>query len=108
MASVPQPVLALVLCVPALDLFFTVQPGGAFTVMTTVASAVTVAALTILWARHPRTTWLLAAALAATASLALRLAHADGAPLLSLLAVVALGVGGAFASYEPELTIEGA
>src|SRR5439155_45102 len=54
--------------------------------------------LRISWARYPRTSWLAAACLAAVASLGMRAVGADVAPLLSLLAVVALGIGGAFAS----------
>jgi hypothetical protein len=50
------------------------------------------------WVRYPRTSWLAAASLAAIASVGVRAIGAENAPLLSLLAVLALGIGGAFAS----------
>jgi hypothetical protein len=53
-----------------------------------------------MWLRFPRTNWLAAAFLAALAGFALRLAGADVAPLLSLLSIVAVGLGGGFASSE--------
>jgi hypothetical protein len=56
------------------------------------------AVLGVSWARYPRTSWLAAASLAGAASLGMRVVGVDVAPLLSLLAVVALGIGGAFAS----------
>ena len=52
--------------------------------------------LVVMWARYPRTGWLAAAFLASMASLVMRIVGADVAPLVSLLAVVALGIGGAF------------
>ena len=66
------------------------------------AASVAAAALLVVWAHFPRTSWLAAASLAAFASLALRFVGVDGAPMLSLLAIVALGIGGAFASAVPE------
>jgi hypothetical protein len=65
---------------------------------TGLASAVLVAS----WARYPRTSWLAAASLAAIASTGMRAIGLDEAPLLSLLALVALGIGGAFASPPRE------
>jgi uncharacterized membrane protein YvlD (DUF360 family) len=62
------------------------------------ATAVASLTLLVIWARYPRTSWLAAAGLASVASLVMRIVGADVAPLLSLLAVVALGIGGAFAS----------
>jgi len=58
-----------------------------------IASGAAAAALLIVWLRFPRTTWLFAASLATIASLVMRLVGADVAPMLSLLSVVALGVG---------------
>jgi hypothetical protein len=58
--------------------------------------------LLLSWARYPRTSWLAAACLAGLASVGMRAAGADVAPLLSLLAVVALGIGGAFSSPARE------
>jgi hypothetical protein len=54
-----------------------------------------------------REAWLAAAALAMVASGALRVAGASGpqAAILSLLAVLALGLGGAFASPVPDLEL---
>jgi hypothetical protein len=99
----PQPatlapgVLALTLIAPALDLLHMVQPGLTLATAGTVASAGASLVLLIVWVRFPRTSWLAAASLAALASLAMRLVGADVAAALSLLAVVALGIGGAFA-----------
>jgi hypothetical protein len=56
--------------------------------------------LLLMWLRFPRTNWLAAAGIAATAGFALRLVGADVAPLLSLLSIVAIGLGGGFASAE--------
>ena len=99
----PQPatlapgVLALTLVAPALDVLHLAQPGLALASAAAVASGVAGAVLLIAWVRCPRTSWLAAASLAALASFALRRVGADLAPALSLLAVVALGIGGAFA-----------
>lgn len=96
--SLPPVVLVLVLIAPALDLLAVVQPAASVPSLTLLATAL--GSLTIFrsWARYPRTSWLAAAGLAAIASLVMRIVGADVAPMLSLLAVVALGIGGAFAS----------
>lgn len=102
----PQPttlapgVLALTLMAPALDVLHMVQPGLALASASVVASGVASAVLLIAWVRFPRTSWLAAASLAALASFALRLVGTDVAAALSLLAVVALGLGGAFAPSD--------
>src|SRR5438445_8356645 len=96
--SLPPIVLVLVLIAPALDLLSSVQPGAAVPGLSLLATGLASVTLLISWARYPRTTWLAAASLAAIASLGMRAVGADVAPLLSLLAVVALGIGGAFAS----------
>jgi hypothetical protein len=103
--GVPPLVLALTLVAPALDLFLRIQPVPGLGTIGLIASGAAAAALLIVWLRFPRTSWLLAASLAAIASLVMRLVGADVAPMLSLLSVVALGVGGAFASAD--LTLEG-
>ena len=90
-------VLAVPLVAPALDLLGMVQPGLSLATAGAVASGLASAVLLLSWVRFPRTSWLAAASLAALASFALRLAGADVATVLSLLAVVALGIGGAFA-----------
>jgi hypothetical protein len=100
-------VLALALVPAALDLLKLVQPGlaGALMLPTGVASAAAAAVLLVMWIRFPRAAWLAAASFAACASLALRLFGADIAPALSLLSILALGVGGAFvtnAELSPE------
>ena len=97
-ATLAPGVLALTLIAPALDLLAIVQPGVLVPGFGVVATALAAAALALAWARYPRTSWLAAASLSACAGLGLRLVGADVAPVLSLLAVVALGVGGAFAS----------
>jgi hypothetical protein len=91
-------VLALALIAPAIDLFALVEPLALVPVVAVAATAGAGAVLLLVWARYPRTSWLAAASLASFASLAMRLVGADVAPALSLLAVVALGLGGAFAS----------
>jgi len=101
-ATLPPVILVLTLLTPALDLLALVQPGVVAPNIGLPAAGVAAAALLGIWARYPRTSWLLAASLAGLASLALRFVGNDIAPALSLLAVVALGIGGAFASPEPE------
>jgi len=96
-ATIPALVLALTLVAPAFDLLRMVQPSLPLASAAVIASGAASAALLVMWLRFPRTSWLAAASLAAVASLAMRLMGADVAELLSLLAVVALGIGGAFA-----------
>lgn len=97
-AALTPGVLILTLIAPALDLLAIVQPGVIGPGFGVVATAFAAAALALSWARFPRTSWLAAACLAGCAGLGLRLVGADVAPVLSLLALVALGIGGAFAS----------
>src|SRR5579859_4615282 len=111
--TVPPGVLALVLVAPALDVLRTATPGigvvGSSNAVTDVAllgNALAAAALTIVWLRCVRASWLFAAALAALAAVALRLVGADVAPILSVLAILALGVGGGFSTSQ--LSLEGA
>jgi hypothetical protein len=96
--SLPPVVLVLTLVAPALDLLAIVQPAASVPHLGMLATAVASLTLLVIWARYPRTSWLAAAGLASVASLVMRIVGADVAPLLSLLAVVALGIGGAFAS----------
>jgi hypothetical protein len=105
--SLPGLVLAVVLLPSALDLLKIVQPGlGPWLASPIlVASGAAGIVLLMMWLRFPRTSWLAAASLAAAAGFALRLIGADIAPLLSLLAIVAIGLGGGFAS--PEVTPAG-
>lgn len=104
-ASLPPVVLAVALAPPALDLFGRVQPGllGALELPMLVAAGLATLLLLLTWLRFPRTSWLAAATFAACAAFALRLAGADVASGLSLLAIVALGVGGGFGSAEVSL-----
>ena len=99
-AVVPPLVLAVTVAPALLDLVRVVQPGVAPTLAlpSVAATAVTAAVLLLTWARFPRATWLLAAGVAALAGMALRVAGAEVGPVLSLLAIVALGVGGGFAA----------
>lgn len=101
-ASLPPVVLVLTLIAPVLDLFGLVQPAAAVPSLGLLAAGATSVVLLTSWVRYPRTSWLAAAALAVVASLGLRAIGAEVAPLLSLLAVVALGIGGAFASPTRE------
>jgi hypothetical protein len=97
-ATLAPGVLVLTLIAPALDLLAIVQPGVLVPSVGVIATAVAAAAVALTWARSPRTSWLAAASLAGCAGLGLRVVGADMAPVLSLLAIVALGIGGAFAS----------
>jgi hypothetical protein len=101
-ATLPPVVLVVTLIAPALDLLRIVQPGVLVAGIGVVATAIAATVLLVTWAHYPRTSWLAAASLAGFAGLALRLVGADVAPALSLLAVVALGIGGAFASPPRE------
>jgi len=102
--SVHPAVLLVSLVPPALDLLGIVQAHAALPTLSLIWCGVAAVLLGATWARHPREAWLAAAVLSMAASGALRLAlgGADAA-LLSLLAVVALGIGGAFASPSLKL-----
>ena len=102
-ATVPPLVLGLALIAPAVDLLSLIQPGLGLARLALFASALAALPLVLLWARFPRTSWLFAACLAAVASLVLRAVGAEVAPLLSLLAILALGIGGAFSTVEVSL-----
>ena len=104
--AVPAAILLASLAAPALDLFGLVQSQAALPALSLACCGVAGLLLLGVWARQPREAWLAAAALAMLASAALRLgpAAAPQAPVLSLLGVLALGVGGAFAS--PGLGLE--
>ena len=97
-ATLPPGVLLVALIAPALDLLAMVQPITAGLGLALVAAIASAAVLLVSWVKYPRTSWLAAAALAATASAALRIAGIELASALSVLSVIALGVGGAFAS----------
>jgi hypothetical protein len=96
-------VLVLALIAPSLDLLMIVQPGTAVSIAALLASGLAALALLIAWLRFPRASWLFAAALATVASLVMRLVGADVAPFLALMSIVALGVGGAFATGDVSL-----
>ena len=102
-ASVPPVALAIILVAPAIDLFAMLQPSPLLTIAGLLAASAATLTLVLMWVRFPRTSWLFAAALAALASLAMRLVGADIASALSLLTIVALGVGGAFTSSDVKL-----
>ncbi len=97
-ASIAPGLLLAALVAPALDLLEFVQPRAALGEIGLVAAAVAAIVLLLSWARCPRASWLAAATLAALASLAMRAVGADVGSALSLLAVLAVGLGGAFAS----------
>src|SRR5215471_9667124 len=99
-AALPALVLTVTLFAPILDVLGLVQPAALISRAAVIAAALATVALVACWARFPRTNWLAAASLAASAGFALRLLGADVAPLLSLLSIVALGIGGAFATHD--------
>ncbi|MBV9580747.1 MAG: hypothetical protein JO057_19370 [Chloroflexi bacterium] len=100
--TLPAAVLALALVPVALDLLSVIQPALSEILLTAslVAAGAAAAVMLLMWMRFPRAGWLAAATLAAGASLVLRLSGTEGAPLLALLSVLALGIGGGFASSE--------
>jgi hypothetical protein len=102
-ASVPTGMLLLTLLAPLADLLRIVQPPLVSSSVQLACAAVASVALLLAWIRFPRTSWLIAAWLAALASVALRVVGNEVAPFLSLLVVLALGVGGAFAPRDHEL-----
>ncbi len=96
----PPLVLAAAVLPLGLDMGRIVQPQLALAGIADAATALSALALLVMWLRFPRAAWLVAACFAAAASFAMRLLGADVAPLLSLLSVCALGIGGGFASAE--------
>ena len=100
--TLPAVVLAVTLVPSALDLLGRVQPGliAMLDLPMLLAAGVATGLLLLMWLRFPRTNWLAAGTFAMCAAFALRLVDAEVAPLLSLLAIVALGVGGGFSSAE--------
>src|ERR687887_377215 len=103
--SVHPTVLLACLVVPALDLLAIVQPHAALAGLALGACGLGGLLLGVSWLRQPRAAWLSAAALAMVASGALRTAGMQEADPLSLLGVVALGTGGAFAAPGLELEV---
>jgi hypothetical protein len=101
--TLPAGLLLVTLVAPLMDLLVVVQPGLELAGPSLAGSTLAALLLVVTWGRYPRTNWLAAAWLAAVASVALRLAGADQASLLSLLSILALGVGGAFASRVHEM-----
>jgi hypothetical protein len=91
-------VLLVALVVPGLDLLALLQTHAIVPGLSLAGCGLAGVLLGLTWLRQPRETWLGSAALAVAASAALRLIGAPEAPLLSLMAVVALGIGGAFAA----------
>ena len=105
--AVHPAILLVSLAAPALDLLGLAQGHPTLVPLTVGGCALSGLLLAVVWVRNPREAWLAAAVLAMSASAALRLAMAGAeAPLLSLLGVVALGVGGAFASPILDLDLE--
>ena len=102
----PIVVLVATLVAPALDLFGLVQRSASLPAVATAASVVAGVLLLGIWLRHPRAYWLAAAWLATAASVALRLVDAQPAPLLSLLTVIGLGIGGGFTSPAGDASAE--
>src|SRR5690349_835606 len=99
-ATVPPIALAVTLVPCAVDLFALLQPNPVLVSAGLLAAAASTLTLVMMWLRYPRTSWVFAATAAALARLAMRLVGADIASALSLLTIVALGVGGAFRSHE--------
>jgi hypothetical protein len=97
-ATLSPAVLVLTLVAPGVDLLAMAQTSLSAPLLGVLGTSVATTVLLVIWLRWARTSWVAAALLASCASLAMRLAGADVAPVFSLLAIVALGIGGAFAS----------
>jgi hypothetical protein len=104
-ASVPTGMLFLALLPSLADLLRIVQPPLVSPGAQLACAAVAAVSLLLVWIRLPRTNWVIAAWLAALASVTLRVVGSEVAPFLSLLVVLALGIGGAFASHDDELEV---
>ncbi len=102
-STLPPLVLVLSVLPLAFDLLGNVHSALSLGSVALIAAGVAAFALAVIWARYPRTSWLAAAVLAAAASVAMRLVGAEVAPVLSVLAVLAVGIGGGFASPTHEL-----
>ncbi|HEY2592573.1 MAG TPA: hypothetical protein VGK33_01585 [Chloroflexota bacterium] len=100
--GIPPIALAVVLVPAALDLLAAVMPALAQTLLMpgAVASGAAAAVMLLAWLRFPRASWLAAAMFAAAISAVLRLNGDQVAWLVSLLSIVALGIGGGFASGD--------
>ena len=101
--TLPPLVLVVALVPPALDLLGNVHSAISVDTAAMISAGFAALALAVAWARYPRTSWLAAAVLAAAASLATRVMGAEVAPALSLMAVLAVGTGGGFASSGHDL-----
>jgi hypothetical protein len=100
--GIPPVALAVVLVPAALDLLAAVMPALAQALLmpSAVASGAAAAVMLLAWLRLPRASWLAAATFAAAISAVLRLNGDEVAWVVSLLSIVALGIGGGFASGE--------
>lgn len=96
-AAAPVVSLGVALLAPTLDLLALVQHEQPLSSLANGCCGLATMGLAARWLRRPRTAWLAAAFLAFSASTVLRLVGAAEAPALSLLGIVALGSGGAFA-----------
>jgi hypothetical protein len=103
-SGLPPLALAVVLVPVAIDLLTTVMPTLVRPMLlpSTVASVVAAVLMLVLWLRFPRASWVAAATIAAAISVFLRLNGEEVAALVSLLSVVALGIGGGFAAASGE------
>ncbi|HET6315637.1 MAG TPA: hypothetical protein VFG86_04200 [Chloroflexota bacterium] len=101
--TLPPLVLVVALVPAALDLLGNVHSAISVDTAAMISAAFAALALGVAWARYPRTSWLAAAVLAAAASVAIRVIGADVAPAFSLLAILAVGIGGGFASPGHDL-----
>ena len=101
--SLPPLVLVAALTPLGLDLLARLETTITLETAALVCAGIAVVGLALTWLRYPRTAWLAAAVLAVVASLALRIVGAQVAPVLSLLAVLAIGIGGGFSSPTSDL-----
>lgn len=94
----PVAIVAIAVAIPALDLLALLQDAPLLGEVALGVCAFTSVALAVCLARRLSAVWLQAALLAFVASLALRVAFSgsEAAAALSLLGVLALGIGGAF------------
>jgi hypothetical protein len=110
-SGLPPLALAVVLVPLAIDLLTTVMPALTQPMLlpSTLASLGAAALLLVLWLRESdlrSASWMAAATIAAAISVVLRMNGEEFAALVSLLSVVALGIGGGFASSDVAASTE--
>lgn len=105
--ALPGSTLALALATPVADLLALLQRDGVFVGASLAFALLTAITLALVVAHRAGVAWLWAALLAYGASAVARLVGMDEAPLLGVLGLIALGLGGVFrdVASEPRLAL---